>query len=892
MNFCCRTTDELMDKALEAAKLSRRLQSNFTTRFLPSRSPAVWGKGNPYHGANFAVAVVDPKKKRPRSDAEFMQLFLKNSSASSLCDPGLIEFDKLYVDGAPILDFLAVDVKYAQTWAFPSYTTVALWQANRGISPLYPRMVDVREYRLGVDTLDYFTDFTAWFWECYNRNQSEFPSKAVSFDTEQVVMCRYDYLRMMHAGPGRFRMSKGLNDSSRSEDFLIGEEDKWKNLATKIFFGDGITWCAVFSLPITESEKGRYFDNTKWDSRIADFFASLPLLVGLGVREDAVLTEEILTLMIPGSKVRIKSCELAALAVLAGYCGPTNMTAMSVIALGGSMNKDVSRGDGKWHLPYSRLPQSMRAYLVSDIRFGHIAWNTFMSYFLREAFPEPEVTCRYTDLEQVSFVEWFASELVPPTICEVAVHDKVRMEARTREQLVLSLQYRNLSGKFAGTPQRVRDIFALVHAATPTLAHGGPRYLHLAREHFIGQFCMLKTMGCWPEIFKADLTDVDRMHIMFGRPYPAQLDWSLSPHGDGEATQPAGLLVHPGLRDRIPRPCFKGTTKYLAFRREAQRLEIGLRMLVFEWVRLDVRERAPRFFQWLATPATWRHFKGLANYLVPMLKLAVNEGLYDKMPQELAVKMTNRRTEAVAKEVRKLDALHEAVKAQQAQVDRVQGFAWRRGEVRQQPALPASKRTRVDQDPVDSAPADGRKGELFPTQLARFSKPITLEQIRERPTWISRIVDEDGQDLGPETTGQSVTPSMQPLRLREADEHPLGAAGSRRGRRKRKFSEDEEILVQIRNPGPVLRLTQDQVEEDDGPGADHFINFSGKFYSYFWLVRTLFSSGSVAHANCIAYFYFFYFSAPLLYSSKAVFLPPCLYPLAVQVYVKLVRNYK
>ena len=50
--------------------------------------------------------------------------------------------------------------------------------------------------------------------------------------------------------------------------------------------------------------------------------------------------------MIPGSKVRIDSCDLAALAVLTGYCAPTNMTAMSVITLGGSMNKDVSRGDG------------------------------------------------------------------------------------------------------------------------------------------------------------------------------------------------------------------------------------------------------------------------------------------------------------------------------------------------------------------------------------------------------------------------------------------------------------------------------------------------------------------------------------------------------------------
>ena len=58
-------------------------------------------------------------------------------------------------------------------------------------------------------------------------------------------------------------------------------------------------------------------------------------------------------------------------------------------------------------------------------------------------------------------------------------------------------------------------------------------------------------MGQWPDIFKEDLTDVDRMHMMFGRPYPAHMDWSLSLYGDGDAIKPAGLGVHPGLRDRV-----------------------------------------------------------------------------------------------------------------------------------------------------------------------------------------------------------------------------------------------------------------------------------------------------------------------------------------------------
>ena len=73
-------------------------------------------------------------------------------------------------------------------------------------------------------------------------------------------------------------------------------------------------------------------------------------------------------------------------------------------------------------------------------------------------------------------------------------------------------------------------------------------------------------------------------------------------------------------------------------------------MLIFEWVRLDVRERAHKFFGWFETPATWRHFKGLADYLLPMLKLAVNEDLHGKVPSEVADKMMDRRSDAFAEQ--------------------------------------------------------------------------------------------------------------------------------------------------------------------------------------------------------------------------------------------------
>ena len=58
------------------------------------------------------------------------------------------------------------------------------------------------------------------------------------------------------------------------------------------------------------------------------------------------------------------------------------------------------------------------------------------------------------------------------------------------------------------------------------------------------------------------------------------------------------------------------------------------------------------------------------------------------------------------------------------------------------------------------------------------------------------------------------------------------------------------------------------------------------------VVYLLFVVYFVAHANCIAYLYFFYFSRPPSLFVQGCFLALCFCPLAVQVCVKLVRNDK
>ena len=70
-------------------------------------------------------------------------------------------------------------------------------------------------------------------------------------------------------------------------------EDCWKQTPGKIMFGDGLTWCAIISLPYWRNRDEDYIVvRILVQPRILDVLRDLPTCTRVGVRRDFVGIEE------------------------------------------------------------------------------------------------------------------------------------------------------------------------------------------------------------------------------------------------------------------------------------------------------------------------------------------------------------------------------------------------------------------------------------------------------------------------------------------------------------------------------------------------------------------------------------------------------------------------
>ena len=58
-------------------------------------------------------------------------------------------------------------------------------------------------------------------------------------------------------------------------------------LPVKIMFGDGVSWCAMTSFDIVETDKGMVMTN----QTILDLLEKLPIVYGLGIKADVLSVE-------------------------------------------------------------------------------------------------------------------------------------------------------------------------------------------------------------------------------------------------------------------------------------------------------------------------------------------------------------------------------------------------------------------------------------------------------------------------------------------------------------------------------------------------------------------------------------------------------------------------
>jgi len=142
--------------------------------------------------------------------------------------------------------------------------------------------------------------------------------------------------------------------------------------------------------------------------------------------------------------------------------------------IGTLLNKNVSTGDDWWGERWQLIPESLKCYALGDIQFGFMTYNILAGLLLRDVFPDPEILCKYLKCSQKDAADWFL-ELLLVSLEGVEYHQKAEEEAETREEMVLSLRYRNEREKlFEFSPLLIR-LWTQILGKWPAPTSGGCR---------------------------------------------------------------------------------------------------------------------------------------------------------------------------------------------------------------------------------------------------------------------------------------------------------------------------------------------------------------------------------------------------------------------------------
>ena len=116
----------------------------------------------------------------------------------------------------------------------------------------------MRRFQQKRGLTDEIKKFHEWTTEKHLENQDTFDSGDISMDVEDVKAPYYDIMRMA----GKIVISRESQSFHRHLDERPVSglmEDRWKQTPGKIMFGDGLTWCAIISLPYRRNCSGEYF---------------------------------------------------------------------------------------------------------------------------------------------------------------------------------------------------------------------------------------------------------------------------------------------------------------------------------------------------------------------------------------------------------------------------------------------------------------------------------------------------------------------------------------------------------------------------------------------------------------------------------------------------------
>ena len=614
-SWSCR---DLQSAASEATYSARERRVTPSDTILVPHIDGIHGTGNPKSTGNFPVDKVTVANRiagyrhnkkwhtdAGHPDTRHMTAFLKYApDPAVLYDPGLVDFNKLITSKAPILDYLKLYSDMQGSWDYPPREEIAQWRLNRGISPQWFQGTTITEYVIGSN--DNFKEFVELFWQNYHADQELLPTGVLSLDVEDKKVWKYDLLRISKFRDQVIPLRKNKEDINelppdlRLDSDGKPHENKETNVPAKIMFG-GVHWGMMISLGISSTSKDEYsYDCKGFPDEVIDFLESLPPIVGAGIKAD-VKGVESFVYEVTGRQMRFKDyIELGVLATLCGWqLQRRGMFILSLITLGSTMNKLVSCADGQWGIPFHELDPSMQCYAIGDTKMGHITYSVLISTFLIQIAPDPDMACRLSRCTQLEWVTWFCTlireSLVGLEISQQAAESHSALHGSYQE-LVNIIRYRDIHGKISGNPpDNVTFIAGLVR--WPSIAAGGPRFLHAVRLHHLSVHNAIRESSGIPgtkQYFSLEVEVSDRMYATFGHRDILSLDLSARIEDPELSDFQFSLEVHPGIEKPILFMEFPLDMTYIHSR--SRNLDRGVREAMMEWLRLDI-SRVDQLYQ-------------------------------------------------------------------------------------------------------------------------------------------------------------------------------------------------------------------------------------------------------------------------------------------------------
>ena len=516
------------------------------------------------------------------TDAACMTAYLEKVMRDGLNHTELATASDFLPAGAPLLDYLAIDLERQDCWKFPSSDLVRNLQLYRGLGNFMLLEVEVKEIVVGVTSNEKVMKIREWLNSCYFRDEIEYPTGTISMDVETICGTRFDILRM--AGAWTYSVDRRMRDHPR--DYLKdGVKDAYQHFPVKLTVGNGITWALIISLNLGWDGERYILRSNKLQPALLELIEALPVCVGLGVRKK-VRDVEIFYSLLAARDVKLKGyLDLSVLATVAGWeLSAINMTVMGIQIIGTVLNKCVMLADDLWGVRWAELPASLKIYALGNLKFGYITHLVLAGVMLRNYFPDPDVICRFAQCFQAPIVKWF-SDLIWVSLKNTEVDLDMIHCARNRKDLILSIRTRNSENELSpDAPGRVK-IWNDLLGQWPSITNGGCKYVLQSRIRFLEQVPVLLEYDIpgSPQLLR-EPTEDDSLYCQFGMPrsFFDAVVWTegLSKPGleMGRPRQIEATLLHVDM-DSL------GNHKLTRHCHTTDRIQRGL---IYEWARMNL----------------------------------------------------------------------------------------------------------------------------------------------------------------------------------------------------------------------------------------------------------------------------------------------------------------